>query len=71
MHLIARRLTDLSAELDRIGAEGDGPRLPHAELHDGRATGQAGGLVGLPRARDMADPHRHIDALRIKPRDFR
>ena len=56
VHLIAQRLTDLSAELDRIGAEGDGPPLPYAELEDGRATGQSGGPAGLPKARDMADP---------------
>lgn len=71
MHLIARRLTDLSAKLDRIGAEADGPALPQARLDHGRATGQVSGFAGLLKARDMADPHGHIDALRIKSQDFR
>ena len=71
VHLIAHRLTDLSAELAGIGARGKGFPLPHGrgdEMHHG---GPAPDARALPKPRDMADPHRHIDELRIRPRDFR
>ena len=71
VHLIANRLIDLSAELARIGQEGEGFPVP---LERGDEARQ--GSIGregreMPKARDMTDPHAHIDQLRIRPRDFR
>jgi error-prone DNA polymerase len=71
VHLIAHRLSDLSTDLSSIGEREAGFPLPHGrgdEFHNG-APGRD--LRGLPKPRDIPDPHKHIDALRVKPRDFR
>ena len=71
VHLVAHRLTDLSAELAGVGSRDDGFPLPHGrgdEFHHGMPAPDP---RGLPKARDMADQYGHIDEIRIKTRDFR
>jgi error-prone DNA polymerase len=68
VHLIANRLSDLSAKLAGIGDREMAFPLPHGrgdEVHHGAPE------LDLPRPRDVHDTHGHVDELRIKPRDFR
>jgi error-prone DNA polymerase len=75
VHVMARRLGDLSAELASIGERDTSFPLPH-----GRGDQVRNGSAGpdpreLPpkglRTRDIYIPDLHIDTLRVKPRDFR
>jgi error-prone DNA polymerase len=71
VHLIANRLTDLSVELAGVGEREAAFPLPYSrgdEVHRGSPGRHP---RDLPKPRDIHDPHRHIDQLRIKPRDFR
>lgn len=71
VHLVAHRLTDLSAELASVGQQGAFP-LPHGrgdEFHRGapppdpRSQG--------PKPRDMYIRDLHLDSISVKTRDFR
>ncbi|NSZ19732.1 error-prone DNA polymerase [Agrobacterium vitis] len=71
VHLVAHRLTDLSAELASIGSRDKAFPLPHGrgdEFHHGSPTPDP---RGLPKVRDIVDPYGHIDQIRVKTRDFR
>lgn len=71
VHLIAHRLTDLSAELAGVGEREAAFPMPHGrggEVHHGS---QGRDQLDLPKPRAVHDPHKHIDQLRIRPRDFR
>ena len=71
VHLVANRLTDLSADLASIGEREAAFPLPHGrgdEFHHGSPGRDP---RDLPKPRDIHDPHKHIDQLRIRPRDFR
>jgi len=75
VHLVARRFTDLSAELASVGGrEGDFP-LPHGRGDQVREGGSGPDQRDRPpkvfRGRDLADPYGHIDEIRVKTRDFR
>ncbi|MFN3312891.1 MAG: OB-fold nucleic acid binding domain-containing protein [Hyphomonas sp.] len=75
VHLVAHRLTDLSAELGSIGQRGDPFPLPHRrgdELHHGApARDPRTPVIETPRTRDIYMPDRHIDAVKVKTRDFK
>ncbi|HAU75017.1 MAG TPA: error-prone DNA polymerase, partial [Agrobacterium sp.] len=71
VHLVAHRLTDLSAELASIGSRDEVFPLPHGrgdEFHHGSPTLDP---RGMPKVRDIIDPYGHLDQLRVKTRDFR
>ena len=71
VHLVAHRLTDLSADLAGVG-DRDFP-LPHGrgdELHHGSPGVDPRGMKGM-RARDLCDTYGHIDHIRVKTRDFK
>ena len=71
VHLVAHRLTDLSADLAGVG-DRDFP-LPHGrgdELHHGSPGVDPRSMKGT-KARDLCDPYGHIDQIRVKARDFR
>ncbi|BCB18632.1 error-prone DNA polymerase [Bosea sp. ANAM02] len=75
VHLVAQRLTDLSAVIAGVGKRGQPFPLPHGrgdEFHHGSATPDPRNLPpkGL-RARDIYIPDLHIDAIKVKTRDFR
>jgi error-prone DNA polymerase len=75
VHLVAQRLTDLSADLAGVGKRGQPFPLPHGrgdEFRHGSATPDPRDLPpkGL-RARDIYIADLHIDAIKVKTRDFR
>jgi error-prone DNA polymerase len=72
VHLVAHRLTDLSADLAGVG-ERDFP-LPHGrgdELHHGSPGLDPRSLPKGVKARDIGDTYGHIDQIRVKARDFK
>jgi error-prone DNA polymerase len=72
VHLVAHRLTDLSADLANVG-DRDFP-LPHGrgdELHHGSPGLDPRSLPKGVRVRNICDPYGHSDRLRVKARDFR
>ncbi len=71
VHIVARRLTDLSAELASVG-ERDFP-LPHGrgdELHHGSPGMDRRSARGM-KARDIGTTCGHIDRIRLKTRNFK
>jgi error-prone DNA polymerase len=71
VHLVAHRLTDLSAELASVGNR-DFP-LPHGrgdDLHHGSPGIDPRSMKGA-KARDIGDTYGHIDRITVKTRDFR
>lgn len=73
VHLIAHHLEDLWAELAGIG-DRDAFPLPHGrgdEFHNGSPGYDSRDRPKVPRARDIIDPHLHIDQIKVKARDFR
>ena len=72
VHLIAHRLTDLSAELASVGEcdatfsveHGRGDQVKTGERPDPRET------LGY-RAREIYIPDLHIERIKVKSRDFR
>jgi error-prone DNA polymerase len=74
VHLVAHRLTDLSAELASVGDRDAVFPLPHGrgdEFHHGSPVADPRGFPKGPRARDIVDPYLHLDAIKVKTRDFR
>jgi error-prone DNA polymerase len=72
VHLVAHRLTDLSADLAAVG-DRDFP-LPHGrgdELHHGSPEVDARSSMKGVKARDIGNAYGHIDRIRVKTRDFR
>ncbi|RUW63795.1 error-prone DNA polymerase [Mesorhizobium sp. M7A.F.Ca.US.008.03.1.1] len=75
VHLVARRILDLSAELASVGErEGSFP-VPHARGDQVRNGGSGPDPRELPpkglRSRDIYIPDLHIDNIKVKTRDFR
>lgn len=75
VHLVAQRLTDLSADLASIGERDGAFPLPHGrgdEFHHGSPTPDPRGLppTGL-RTRDIYIPDLHLDTIKVRTRDFR
>ncbi|GAJ96044.1 error-prone DNA polymerase [Rhizobium rhizogenes] len=74
VHLVAHRLTDLSPELASVGDRDAVFPLPHGrgdEFHHGSPVPDPRGFPKGPRARDIVDPYLHLDAIKVKTRDFR
>ncbi|NRQ17515.1 error-prone DNA polymerase [Ensifer sesbaniae] len=74
VHLVAHRLTDLSGELASVSDRDDSFPLPHGrgdEFHHGAQAPDPRGLPKRPRPRDIVDPYLHLDAIKVKTRDFR
>lgn len=75
VHLVARRLTDLSSELARVGEKDGSFPLPHGrgdEFHHGSSTPDPRDPANRPlRVRDIYIPDLHLDTIKVKTRDFR
>jgi error-prone DNA polymerase len=76
VHLVAHHLTDLSADLASVGERDGGFPLPHGrgdQVRDGGSFGPD--QRDLPPrglwTRDIYIPDLHIDAIKVKTRDFR
>lgn len=74
VHVIARDLIDLSAELASVGLRDSQFPPPHGrgdEFHHGSPTPDPRGLPKGPRPRDLGSSYGHIDEIRVRSRDFR
>jgi error-prone DNA polymerase len=76
VHLIAHHLTDLSADLASVGERDGGFPLPHGRGDQVRDGGSfSPDQRDLPprthHVRDIYIPDLHIDAIKVKTRDFR
>ena len=73
VHLVVQKVADLSADLASVGNRKSVFPLPHGRGDQAR-HGSGPDPRELPpdgmRSRDVADPYGHIDALRVKSRDF-
>lgn len=74
VHLVAQRLTNLSAELASVGErDGEFP-LPHGrgdEVHHGSTPDPRGPQSKGLRPRDIYIRDLHLDTIKVKTRDFR
>jgi error-prone DNA polymerase len=74
VHLVAHRLTDLSAELASVGNRDEAFPLPHGrgdEFHHGGPGIDPRSLPKGPEPCDIYNHYGHIDEIRLKIRDFR
>ena len=74
VHLVAHRLTDLSANLAGVGERDATFPLPHGrgdEFHHASSGLDPRGLPKEPKLRNIVDPYGHIDQIKVKTRDFR
>jgi error-prone DNA polymerase len=75
VHLVAQRITDLSAELASVGSRDAAFPAPHGRGDQVRHGGSGPDPRELPpkglRTRDIYIPDLHIDTIRVKTRDFR
>jgi len=75
VHLVAHRITDLSRELASVGNRQAAFPHPHGRSDEVRPGSPAADSGTLPskglRTRDIHIPDLHIDAIRVKTRDFR
>ena len=72
VHLVAHRLTDLSAELAGLGEREQSFPVPHGRGDQAKTGGGPDPRDGLGRkARDIYIPDLHIDTIKVKTRDFR
>jgi len=73
VHLVARQLTDMSADLVGVGDRDESFPLPHGRGDEAHRGGSPDARDLPPkglRTRDIYIPDLHIDSLRIKPRNF-
>ena len=75
VHLVARQLVDLSAELASVGERDGAFPLPHGRGDEARNGGSGPDPRELPprgfRGRNFYDPYGHIDEVKVKTRDFK
>ena len=71
IHIVAHRLTDLSADLASIGARDPAFPLPHGRGDNFHHGSPAPDPRALPRPRNLVDPYDHTGEIRVKIRDFR
>jgi error-prone DNA polymerase len=74
VHLVAQRITDLSAELASVGSRDAAFPLPHGRGDQVRNGGSAPDPRELTpkglRTRDIYIPDLHVDTIRVKSRNF-
>jgi error-prone DNA polymerase len=71
VHLVAHRLTDLSAELASVGDRGGAFPMPHGRGDEFRHGRPALDPRGINKPRDIWDPTEHIDKIKVRTRDFK
>ena len=74
VHLVAHKLTDLSAELGTVGERDAAFPLPHGRGDQVTHAGGGPDSRELPpkglRTRDIYIPDLHIDTIKVKSRNF-
>lgn len=76
VHLVARQLSDLSADLASVGDRESAFPLPHGrgdQIRDGSSSGPDPRELpprGL-KPRNIHDPYGHINQIKVKARNFR
>ncbi|MFW2829822.1 error-prone DNA polymerase [Sphingomonas sp. ID0503] len=74
VHLVAQRITDLSADLASVGSRDAAFPLPHGRGDQVRNGGSGPDPRELPpkglRTRDIYIPDLHIDTIKVKSRNF-
>ncbi|MGJ5175534.1 error-prone DNA polymerase [Bradyrhizobium oligotrophicum] len=74
VHLVAQRITDLSADLASVGSRDAAFPLPHGRGDQVRNGGSGPDPRDLPpkglRTRDIYIPDLHIDTIKVKARNF-
>ncbi|MCW2359821.1 MULTISPECIES: error-prone DNA polymerase [Bradyrhizobium] len=74
VHLVAQRITDLSADLASVGSREAAFPLPHGRGDQIRNGGSGPDPRELPpkglRTRDIYVPDLHIDTIKVRSRDF-
>ncbi|ARM88182.1 error-prone DNA polymerase 1 [Rhizobium sp. CIAT894] len=74
VHLVAQRITDLSADLASVGSRDGAFPLPHGRGDEARTGGSGPDPRELPpkglRTRDIYIPDLHIDTIKVKARNF-
>lgn len=74
VHLVAQRITDLSADLASVGSRDAAFPLPHGRGDEARNGGSGPDPRELPpkglRTRDIYIPDLHIDTIKVKSRNF-
>jgi error-prone DNA polymerase len=74
VHLVAQRITDLSADLASVGSRDAAFPLPHGRGDEARNGGSGPDPRELPpkglRTRDIYIPDLHIDTIKVKARNF-
>jgi error-prone DNA polymerase len=74
VHLVARHLADLSAELASVGSREAAFPLPHGRgdqvIHAGGSPNPRELPPKGPRTRDIYIPDLHIDTIKVKSRNF-
>lgn len=71
VHVIARHLFDLSAELASVGSRDSAFPLPHGRGDEFHHGSPAPDPRGMSKARNLVDPYGHIHEIRVRTRDFR
>ena len=73
VHLVANQLFDLSRELASVGERDSAFPLPHGrgdEFHHGGLGVDSRSVPKGFRTRNIDDPYEHINAIKVKTRDF-
>lgn len=71
VHLVAHRLMDLSDELAGVGESDSAFPIPHGRGDEFRHGSPAPDPSGIFNPRDIWDPTKYIEQIRVKTRDFR
>jgi len=71
VHVVARELFDLSAELAGVGARDAEFLVPHGRGGDFYHTTPGLAPHGLPKPRSLVEPYGYIGDIKVKTRDFR
>jgi error-prone DNA polymerase len=71
VHVVARDLFDLSAELASVGARDAAFPLPHGRGDEFHHGSPAPDPRGISKPRNFVDPYGHLDEIRVRARDFR
>jgi error-prone DNA polymerase len=71
VHIVAQHLADLSSDLASVGARDAAFPLPHGRGDNFHHGSPAPDPRELAKPRNLVDPCRHIDEIKVRTRDFR